>query len=117
MHLIHGVRSLTGSNWFVNLCHFLRKYLAILSSYNGFHLRAQHLHIKAIKHTLVIQLNTAVQGNLSPKGKDNAVRTLISDHLHTGWEWDKQQNGCQNWNESGSRTTNEIDSENGFIEY
>ena len=86
IHLIHRVCSLTGSNWLVNFCHFLRKYLAVLSSNDGLHLGAKHLHIKALKHTLAIQFNATVQGNLSPKGKDNAVRTLISDHLRNGNE-------------------------------
>ena len=83
LHFLHRVARLALDGLNTNLVETLHKEVTVFGVDDSLHRCTQHLDTIFLQHTLLIEFHTAVQGCLSAKTQEDAVRPfLLDDALH-----------------------------------
>ena len=77
LYLLNGRAGLTLDGLHTNLVELLHKEVAVFRIDDGLYGCSQHLHTIFLEHTTLIEFYTTVQGCLSTKAEQDAVRTLL----------------------------------------
>ena len=82
-YLLVGVDCFARGDLLLYLRHLVGKQLAVLRALDGRDRRSENVHAVRVKDTVLLQLDAAVQGRLSPEVQQNATRALRLNHLST----------------------------------
>ena len=78
---VEGIAGVALDGVDVDLVQLLNKQLTVFGIHDGLYGRSQNLYVVLLEYAALIQLYAAVQGGLSAKAQQDAVRTLLGNYF------------------------------------